>query len=100
MINSAEQTHIYFQRQALNAEEQENLPSLNPLTAVVSKMMLKKMARNGITYQDLKSEFDSNGRKGIQAYLGVNINGKPRVTTSKKIIDSIVNFLTTSTIKA
>lgn len=49
------------------------------------------MAQNGITVEELKSEFKIHEKKGIEARSGVQINGKPRVPMNKKIIHSVAD---------
>lgn len=47
------------------------------------------MAKNGINKTILEEAFNKSGEKGIRFLLGENINGKPRVTTNKKVLEKI-----------
>jgi len=61
--------------------------------ANVSKGMIDKMAGAGVTMDELKTVMVTKGPKGIGPCLGVQINGKPRVTCNKKIVDTITAFV-------
>lgn len=93
LVEKAVTTDDFLQRQALNRKEKNNLPSLLAMLGPVKKGMLSKMARHGITLNDLKSEFQLHGKKGIEVCLGVQVNGKPRVTTNKRIVQSVCEFV-------
>ncbi|KAK0156865.1 hypothetical protein PV328_012193 [Microctonus aethiopoides] len=84
-------TREFFQRRAVKEKQKINLPSLQPFKTCVSTAMLNTMAKNGLTVEELKSEFKIHGKKGIEACLEVQINGKPRVTVNKKIIQSVTD---------
>ena len=42
------------------------------------------MAENGVSMQELEREYKEHGRKGVEVCLGVQLDGKPRVTKNKK----------------
>lgn len=79
-----------LERQAVLKKKTANMPNLDPLADHgVSKLMRGRMAENGVTLEQLAEEYKLHQRKGLEVCLGVQLNGKPRVTTSKKIIDKI-----------
>lgn len=84
----------YFEDQAKKKTKANNLPPLKVLLQHgVSKVMVGKMATGGVTLEELHREYDANGRKGLEVCLGVQLDGKPRVTTSSKIITTIEEYL-------
>ncbi|KAK0075914.1 hypothetical protein PV326_011190, partial [Microctonus aethiopoides] len=46
--------------------------------------MIKKMAVTGITFENLRQCFESNGPKGIRILLAQDVGGKPRITKKSK----------------
>ena len=77
-----------------NKRKKDNAPALQPLVEHgVSKAMVNKMAENGITIGELQNEYQLHGKKGVEVCLGVQLNGKPRVTRRAKIIDLVESFL-------
>lgn len=80
----------FFERQAMIQKQKTQLPSLLPLKKYVSPTMLNKMARQGVTMEELIGEFQLHANKGIEVSLGVRVNGKPRITTNKRIVESVI----------
>ena len=72
-----------------------NLQSLQPLIAlkVISKGMGEKIAGSGLMLNDLKLSLIRGGKEGLRSVLTERINGKPRVTTSSRIIIALFNHL-------
>lgn len=72
-----------------------NLQSLQPLIAlkVISKGMGEKIAGSGLMLNHLKLSFIRGGKEGLRSVLTERINGKPRVTTSSRIIIALFNHL-------
>ena len=63
----------------------------------VSTSMIGKMAAEGVTVQELRTEYRLHGRSGLEVTLGVQLAGTPRVTRSKKVIDQAERFVKTTT---
>lgn len=59
----------------------------------LSVHMIKKMAMTGITFDTVSKCFKSSGPKGIRILLAQDVGGKPRITKSQKIIDSLCTKL-------
>jgi hypothetical protein len=80
----------FMARLAALKKKKDNIPALAPLRDHgVSQHMVGKMAESGVTVEELKKEYDAHGRRGLEVCLGVQLNGKPRVTTSAKIVDAV-----------
>lgn len=86
---SAVTMKAYMEKQAVAKRTKSNLPQLDALKGSVSATMLSKMARVGITIEDLKREWTLHQREGVAVCLSITIGGKPRVTKCKKIIDKV-----------
>ena len=82
-------TYVNFLRKKDN-----NLETLAPLltTGVISKCMAEKAASSGHTYQHLQLVFERDGEFGLNSLLSENLNDVVRVTKSKKIITSLINY--------
>lgn len=84
----------FLGRQAALKKKKDIIPTLQGLLQYgVSKTMISKMAQTGVTLKELREEYTKHGRKGLEVCLGVQINGKPRVTTRKNIVDNVEKFL-------
>lgn len=69
---------------------------LQPLESTVSKGMLTKMAKAGVTISDLKDAFQRHGKKGVHAYLAaLDATEKPRVTKMTKITYAVADLIET-----
>lgn len=69
------------------------LPSLAGLAGHISKGMINKMAKAGVTLNELKRVFSVHGENGVTAYLAAEVNEKARVTKTKKIFSKIVDYV-------
>ncbi|XP_034232802.1 uncharacterized protein LOC117640412 [Thrips palmi] len=86
--------HQLLQKQAALKKKMEHRPALLAMqTFGVSKIMIGKMAATGVTVEELQSEYQTHGRVGLEVCLGVQLAGKPRVTTNKSIIDCVEKYL-------
>ncbi|XP_015590940.1 uncharacterized protein LOC107265719 [Cephus cinctus] len=74
-----------------------NRCTLDCLKGNVSTGMLTKMARANITLSKLKNIFADGAEGGIKMLLGIDVNGRPRVTKNQKITQAVVNALKSST---
>lgn len=77
-----------------NEEAKIKILSLSPLTdsKAVSKGMCHTIAYSGLAFEHLKLAFNRNGRQGVMDVLTEEVNGKARVTRSKKVVDSISDY--------
>ncbi|XP_062599976.1 maternal protein exuperantia-like [Saccostrea cucullata] len=68
--------------------------SLSPLLhqKIITKRTASKIANSGLCFQHLQLAHTREGRQGIEDILKEQFRGKPRVTTSKRIIDAIADF--------
>ena len=65
---------------------------------VISAYMAKKIATSGLSFDHLQLAFSRNKERGIKILLGeMGEDGKARVTTSKKIIQSLQEFFSKHT---
>lgn len=55
--------------------------------------MQNRMAEAGVTMQELRSVMLDKGTVGFGPCLGVQIDGKPRVTSNKNIVNKIASFV-------
>lgn len=90
LIIKAESLKEYLERQEMLRKQNNQLPFLRPLKSAVSLNMLQKMAREGVTIEELIREFKLHGDKGIEVCLSVRVNGKPRITTNKRIVQNVI----------
>ncbi|KAJ8665908.1 hypothetical protein QAD02_007570 [Eretmocerus hayati] len=58
----------------------------------ISEHMKKKISNAGINMGILQEAYKGGGYEGLQILLGENIGGKPRVTTTKKIINKVFEY--------
>ena len=66
---------------------------LEPLRPHISEAMLTKMAKSQLTMEILTDTYCLSSAEGIKILLGESVNGKARVTRSKRIQDSIISYL-------
>ena len=62
-------------------------------TKSISKGNAHKIAFSGLSFVHIKLAFQRNGRQGVEDVLTENYQGKARVTRSRKILDSLCDFL-------
>jgi len=60
---------------------------------IVSKEMVKKIAFSGLRLHHLQLAIDRNGVEGLSQLFKEKVDGKPRVTCLKRIIEAVFNFL-------
>lgn len=84
----------FIKRLNFNEEAKIKILSLSPLTDLkaVSKGMCHTIAYSGLAFEHLKLAFNRNGRQGVMDVLTEEVNGKARVTRSKKVVDSISDY--------
>lgn len=71
-----------------------NLQFLIDLQNIVSQQILKRLALHGVTYDSLLKLYESGGERGIQGLFTEKVeNNKPKITTNKKIIEKMIEFL-------
>lgn len=59
----------------------------------VSKLMINKMAGAGVTMDELRNVMINKGSVGFAPCLGVQIDGKPRVTCNKRIVADVARIV-------
>lgn len=67
--------------------------TLVPLHNIISKLMIKRLAENNISYEDLLKKYKDEGEEICIMYLKGEVNGKPNIIKNKKIVDTIIQFL-------
>ena len=70
-----------------------NKVSLEHYKENLSVSMISKMAKSGINKCILEEAYKKSGEQGIRLLLGENIDGKPRVTTNKKVLQQVYQML-------
>ena len=72
-----------------------NIHSLQPLivSKVISKGMGDKIAGSGLTLSHVKLSILRSGKEGLRSALTEKVNGKPRVTTTSRIIAALFSYL-------
>lgn len=70
-----------------------NQSQMDPLKGVISDMMINRLSSNNLTTVTLKKIMADGGKKAVEIALTENVDGKPRITKNRKIIDNIVDFL-------
>lgn len=91
-------THSKTIDEILMAKERKNAESINKSSLQIykkkiSERLLNKLAKAGINKQILQQTFKKNGQEGIHILFGESVNGKPRITTNKKILNNIYDLL-------
>lgn len=70
------------------------LPSLEPLKGVTLDIMIKRIAYECITFEDLKDTYKEIGITGIKNVLFSKKNsGKPGITKDSRVLKKINAFL-------
>lgn len=70
-----------------------NKKKLKFLEGAVSKKIIHKMAKEGITEQILLDVYNSDSINGIKILLSMSVNNRVRITSSTKIINSICDTI-------
>lgn len=65
---------------------------MNKCTSVAIR---KKMIISNISFNDIKDTYKESGQDGIARLLGVDENGRIRVTKTKSVITKLCDFLKT-----
>ena len=66
--------------------------SLQEYSNKISKNIISKMAKTGITKQILLDTYQKTGFDGVRILLRENFKGKRRVTTNKKVLRKICSL--------
>lgn len=74
----------------------ENLETFDVLLEqkVVSKQMLLKMAKSNLRFEHLKLAVERGEQEGLSKLMSEKVNGKPRVTSTRRIIEKLYEFIT------
>lgn len=84
----------FLERQVQNRRRKVNTPELLVLESTgVSKFMIKRMASMNVTLEELRTEYAKGQRRALEVCLAVSVNGKPRVTAKKYILDKVEAYL-------
>lgn len=67
-----------------------HIPLLSELEGILSKLMIKKLAGNSITYNNLRNIFKSKGKDAFLKYLSEKVDGKPRLPSRKDILSVLI----------
>ncbi|XP_071571338.1 uncharacterized protein [Temnothorax nylanderi] len=79
-----------FIEEAQNAKTKLNKNSFDCIKEGVSAGMKTKMAKAGLTFNHLKESFLEGGEDAVTVLLASDVNGHPRVTKNKKVIQRII----------
>ena len=76
------------------AQKKQNLKTLQPLISskAVSKGMAEKIASSGLRLSHIQLAFTRGGADGISKFLTEKFSGRARITTNKRILESISSF--------
>ncbi|XP_034952044.1 uncharacterized protein [Chelonus insularis] len=86
-------TKDFFQQRYMAKKQRKNMSLVSELKPIVSRIMMRRMARHGLTIDKLKIEFLQHGREKIEACLKARVNRKPTVTANKRVIQKIIEFI-------
>ena len=75
-------------------QKKQNLKTLQPLISskAVSKGMAEKIAASGLRLSHIQLAFTRGGADGISKVLTEKFSGRARITTNKRILESISSF--------
>jgi len=78
--------------------KKQNVGTLMPLVShkALSRSMADKIAASGLSFQHLQAACRRGGIDGLTSILSEMYNGRPRATSSKKIIESVHKFFSTN----
>ena len=84
-------TDVVKNRNFLN-EKHRNFPSLQPLIArgVCSNHIAESIAGSGLQLSHLKKIYQRKGEDGLVSIFCADVEGKPRVTNSKKVLNTVI----------
>jgi len=89
-VKSVYQYLIYFND---SKKINQNLCYLYDLKQILSRNILKKMAKATITVGLLKDEYNTGGEERISLLLSKAQTDKRPLVTTKKVIEKIISFL-------
>lgn len=92
LVQSAESFDSLIESMDRDENSKIYLQSLNPLSEVVSKQMLKRMAYAAISYESILSEYQKSEKHAIDL-LEQRVEGKAQLIKSKKVLNSILSHL-------
>ena len=76
-----------------NQKVKELLPSYKPLKYIISIAIQKRLASSGISYEDIVNTFKTKGVEQTKCLLKGEVNKKPMIIKTKKILNSIIDHL-------
>ncbi|XP_024876925.1 uncharacterized protein LOC112457860, partial [Temnothorax curvispinosus] len=79
-----------FIEEAQNPKTKLNKNSFDCIKEGVSAGMKTKMAKAGLTFSHLKESFLEGGEDAVTVLLASDVNGHPRITKNKKVIQRII----------
>ena len=92
--NFAKSICTIIQEEANKPIISSNKASLQAYSGNISANLIKKMSEAGINKDMLDEAYANDGDNGIRLLLGESVNGKARVTNSKKILEKICAIFT------
>jgi hypothetical protein len=76
----------------LKATKTTNKASLQQYKDKLFSRIINKMAEAGITQHVMQLAFENNGKEGLRVLFSENVNGKPRITKDKNILEKIYSI--------
>lgn len=76
-----------------NQKAKELLPSFEPMKSVISAAIQKRLASYGICYETIVQTFKTKGIEETKSLLRGEVDKKPKIIKTKKILNSIIDYL-------
>ena len=95
LVESALSQHLFGPTVIINlVNAASHRSTLKPLeeNKAITKTMAGKIAKSGLQYDHLKTEFERNRFDGLASVLGESVDGTVRVTKQGKIIQNIFEY--------
>jgi DNA polymerase III epsilon subunit-like protein len=88
-MDAAIDTYIFEKKADVNLVSLSNMQQ----EKIVSKQMAMKIAKSGLSLAHLRLAVNRGGRDGLYKLFTEKVNGKVRVTSAKRIIDSVFSYV-------
>ncbi|XP_077265898.1 uncharacterized protein LOC143899465 isoform X1 [Temnothorax americanus] len=94
IVNNAKSIYFLLQKEENKLIELQNKSTLLEYKNNVSSHIILRMSKAGINKSVLQQTYEKNGVDGLRILLSQSIDGKPRITNNKRVIDKICDIFT------